>query len=400
MKKHMLVAALSVILSSSGAWAASPPQQDDMLARPTTDETTTFAHYAWYLFTQAVRPTRNGLVFEGWTEQCQLNPNLAGCPAPSASAAQTRVLHASALATSIRNLSPATASSVEADTQCSPMNTKPLGGYEPPSNVLPTARYCEEVYVNPPEANFVKANGLNTLSEQQAYALAHSGAITFPRDAVEFKADWVPASSFSPTFQCPDTTHSLYTETINGTCYALVGIHIASKVLPNWLWATFEPASLVTNPNRCDPDLYGECFDPWGTTSKVPYGKGRKVPQSPQLAQLMTDSNLDPAFRNYYLTGVQSQFVDAQGTPVQLGNSFIEFNTGLSPGQSSCITCHKYAYFNGKQQSPENNFGGPPAGWPSVGYACNTAQKGNCTPVTPNSISQDYSWILGLMPVH
>ena len=71
----------------------------------------------------------------------------------------------------------------------------------------------------------------------------------------------------------------------------------------------------------------------------------------------------------------------------------------MLPGQASCITCHKYAYFDGKPQSPENNFGGPPNGWPPVGYACNTGQKANCTPVTPGSISQDFSWMLGLMPV-
>ena len=71
----------------------------------------------------------------------------------------------------------------------------------------------------------------------------------------------------------------------------------------------------------------------------------------------------------------------------------------MPPGQASCITCHKYAYFDGKPVSPENNFGGPPNGWAAVGYACNTGQKGNCTPVTAGSISQDFSWMLGLLPV-
>ena len=122
------------------------------------------------------------------------------------------------------------------------------------------------------------------------------------------------------------------------------------------------------------------------------------MPQSPQLKQLMASANLAPAFNNYFLTGVQTQFV-SNGKAVPLGNSFTEFNAEVPPGQASCITCHKYAYFDGTQVSPENNFGGPPNGWPPVGYACNTNQKGNCTPVTPNSTSQDFSWMLGLMPV-
>jgi hypothetical protein len=98
---------------------------------------------------------------------------------------------------------------------------------------------------------------------------------------------------------------------------------------------------------------------------------------------------------------VQTEFVDNYGRPTQLGNSFVEFNQGVPPGKSSCITCHQYAHFDGKQPSqglPENNFGKPPQGWPSIGYACSQNQKENCTPELPNSTTQDFSWMLGLMP--
>ena len=60
----------------------------------------------------------------------------------------------------------------------------------------------------------------------------------------------------------------------------------------------------------------------------------------------------------------------------------------------------RYAYYDGTPVSPEDNFGGPPNGWPGVGYACNQNQNGNCTPVVPNSTSQDFSWMLGLMPAN
>jgi hypothetical protein len=169
----------------------------------------------------------------------------------------------------------------------------------------------------------------------------------------------------------------------------------------NWLWATFEPNNNVTNPNRCDPKLYGACLDPWGTTSSRPYGKGQTAQQSPELHQAMAEAHLNRAFNNYFLTGVQTQFVDNYGKPIQLGNSFVEFNQGVQPGKSSCITCHQYANFDGKQPprgEPEDNFGRPPHGWPSIGYACNQNQNGNCTPVVPNSTTQDFSWMLGLMP--
>ena len=359
------------------------------------------ARYMWQLFVLSLRPGAGGsLTFEGWPEQCQLNPAMAGCSTAALKAGQTRSFHSSALARAFRKNQGKT-EATDSGIECSPMQTTALAGYPPPTNLSKSPVFCEEVFVNNDEAEFVKAKGLTTLNGQLAYAKGSGGGvITFPKTSLEIKADWVPTSSFSsPTFQCPDPTNKLYTETINGTCYALVGLHISSKALPDWIWATFEPASTVTNPNRCDPKLYSTCFDPWGTTSKTPYGKGTTVPQSPQLVSLMNAYGLNKAFGNYYLTGAQTQFVNAQGKAIPLGSSFVEFNAGVLPGQASCITCHKYAYFDGKPQSPENNFGGPPNGWPAIGYACNTSQKANCTPLVPGSISQDFSWMLGLMPV-
>jgi hypothetical protein len=417
----ILVLSITVTLYSAGPPGAkksavkSPAarQLADLSAKPAAGDAGAQARFAWYLFLQAMKPTADGsLTFEGWTEQCQLNPAMAFCPSPASLAAaarragkgRVRTLHRSFLQNGRLG---ANANTAQPGDECSPMATQPVGpapGYPPPANVTKNAQFCEEVFVNAPEASFVKNNHLITLSGQRAYGNAHAGAITFPWNAVEIKADWVPVSSFSnPTFQCPDPTHSLYTETINGTCYALVGIHISSKVLPNWVWATFEPNSKVTNPNRCDPNLYDTCFDPWGTTSSQPYGKGQTAQQSPQLHQAMAAANLNPAFNNYFLTGTETQFVSA-GKPIPLGNSFVELNAQVPPHQASCITCHRYAYFDGQPVqpgNPEDNFGGPPPpnGWALVGYACNKPNpSANCTPIVPNSTSQDFSWMLGLMP--
>jgi hypothetical protein len=368
-----------------------------------------FSYLAWNLFMQVMAPVNGSPTFEGWTEQCQLNPNTVGCPsaASMAGAAKTagngrvRLLHASAGNPRAKKVP---------GSDCGAMVTTPVGGYPAPSNLTPNAVYCEEVFVSPAEASFVKRS-LTTLVAQQSYGNMRNGTINFPGtetndtrlelDSLEVKVDWVPATSFSPTFACPDPTHRLYTETINGTCYALAAVHISSKVMPNWLWGTFEPNSNITNPNRCDANLYGACLDPWGTTSTQPYEKGQTVQQSPELRQAMAVAHLNQAFRNYFLTGVQTLFVDDYGKAVQLGNSFVEFNQGVPPGKSSCITCHQYAHFDGKQPAqgvPENGFGRPPQGWPSIGFACNQNQKGNCLPEGPNSTTQDFSWMLGLMP--
>jgi len=363
-----------------------------------------FSWLAWQLFLRIMTPTNGSLTFETWTEQCQLNPSAVGCPSAAVVAAAQ-----GGASRHVRLLHRGLRTKKDTGSDCSSMINMPVGGYPPPSNLTSKAIFCEEVYVSPAEAEFIKS-GLTTLADQKTYGDAHSGAINFPgtevnlirldTDSVEVKVDWVPASSFHPTFACPDTTERLYTETINGTCYALVAIHIASKSMPNWLWATFEPESRITNPNRCDPALYGACLDPWGTSSRQEYGKGIKPQQSAQLKLAMGSARLDPAFRNYFLTGVQTEFVESDGHPVQLGNSFVEFNQAVAPGNSSCMTCHRYAAFDGKQTArgaPENNFGHPPRGWPSVGYACNAHQNANCIPAA-KSTTQDFSWLLGLMP--
>lgn len=383
-------------------YGGAPPASEDAFYGPSFDS------LAWGLFLEAMAPANGQLTVEAWPEQCQLNPKAIGCPGAAVMAAAAkavgngkvlRVLHGSPMAKKM------------AGSDCSEMKTTPVGGYPPPSNLTRNAMFCEEVHVSPPEAAFLKRSGLTTLIGQQTYGNTHSMAINFPGtgmneirpdlDSVEVKLDWAPATSFgNPTFICPDPTNHLYTETINGTCYALVGIHITSKSMVRWLWATFEPNSEITNPNRCDPKLYGACFDSWGTTSSQPYGKGQTAQQSPELHQAMAAAHLNPAFSNYFLTGVQAEFVSG-GKPTVLGNSFVEFNQGVPPGKSSCITCHQYAAFDGKRpapEAPEDNFGTPPHGWPYIGYACNQNQDGNCTPVVPHSTTQDFSWMLGLMP--
>jgi hypothetical protein len=405
MRKRLWLPAIlfSLTLASGPVTAQEPQPLTQAQAQSMVSNPVLAAQFAWQLFAQAARPTGNLLMFETWAEQCQLNPLMVGCPPPTAAAADRRLGHGSALLAANRRKAGGAPNLEITQTglECNPMQTTPLNGYPPPSNLSSNPTFCEQVFVNPPERTFVMQSGLNTLTGQQAYGSKNGNAVTFPWDAVEVKADWVPASNYTgSTFSCPDP--NLYTQMYNGVCYALVGLHITSKALPDWVWATFEPASAITNPNRCDPNLYSTCFDPWGTTSSVPYGKGQTVPQSAQLQTLMAAFGLDPAFKNYYLTGVQTQFVDGNGKAIPLGSSFVEFNAGVPPGQASCITCHKYAYFDGKDPgkgNPEDNFGGSPGGgWPNIGYACNTNQNGNCTPVVPNSTSQDFSWMLGLMP--
>jgi hypothetical protein len=139
---------------------------------------------------QAVQPAGGLLGFETWTEQCQLNPAMAFCPPPSAVAAAAgtrRVFHGSALlqanrrkAANLASPSAASPAITQAGIECNSMQTAALNGYQPPSNLSSNPTFCEQVFVNPPEQNFIAQSGLNTLSGQQAYGAKNGNAVTFP----------------------------------------------------------------------------------------------------------------------------------------------------------------------------------------------------------------------------
>lgn len=358
------------------------PADVDACAFPTT-ATGSPEQLAWQIFVAAMCKSPDGsaypLVFENWTEQtCISNPSAPECGKDS----DARQLHGSVLKT---------AGLPSGD--CNAMATKTTKGLDPsllpfiPTNLAKGAKFCEEVFANQAEIAYIREKSLTTLAGQAA-ALP----IQFPTEAIEIKVDWLPVDALStPEFSCDEPSDEIYTETINGDCYAMVGLHISSKLYPNWLWATFEPQFAATNPNRCNPDLYNSCSDPWGSDPAT--STGEPTNRTPALEQLMRAAKLPKAFENYRLVGVQTDYVDAQTT--LLGNSFVELNAEVPAQQASCITCHSYAQFDDSQTPPvENpNFGAfpktPPTGTPV------TQQP----PVPPGSWqSQDFSWMLGIMP--
>ncbi len=340
---------------------------------------------AWRLFVAINCKTSGGqLTWETWkTQACLDNP--ADCPSTG------RRLHGSVLAGVKLQGSP---EGPKRTGGCQPMLTASTQGLDPslkpflPANLSASPVFCEEVTINPAEEAYARQNGLLTSAGQGTF-LSAGKTIDFPTDAVEVKADWVPASSFQGvTFDCSKPSPGIYLEMIDGTCYALAGIHISSKLYPNWLWATFEPQDPRTNPNRCKPDLYNACTDPWG--SSPPTSTGAATQPTPALAALfrMAGAALDPSFQNYRLTGVQTEFTDPAPSNGVLGSSFVEFNANVAAGQASCITCHNAALYDvDKAPRGVNPNGQPFPGQPMVG-----------PPAAPPSASWkplDFSWFLG-----
>ena len=127
---------------------------------------------------------------------------------------------------------------------------------------------AEEVRRNRDSFNYIVNNGLYT---QAGLENAFAGpGINFPTAAIELKLDWVQEPTLvkwlnNNNVQTPPgfVKQNYYTTVVGGTTYALLSMHISTKQLPNWLWATFEHQ---LNPGRCD--TMG-CYDEFGVTGSA-----------------------------------------------------------------------------------------------------------------------------------
>jgi hypothetical protein len=286
---------------------------------------------AWQLFVAANCAGSGGhVVWEDWVEQGQYyNPPATGA---NALLLRSRRFHGSVLQHLRQgHMQRGKMTPFAANTGCQKMTAPPQG--------LIATQICEEVHMNAATTKFITANNLRTNSGQ-AKAAAAGFVVDFPAPSVEVKVDWIPASDFAKPFSCTAPPKDFRVESVGGTCYAMAGIHIESKLVKNWVWATFEPQSMLTNPGRCK--TFGNCVDPWG--SVPPTSSGGTTQLSAAATALMKQAGLAPQFANYRLVGVQIDFFNPDKSPSLLGNSVIEGeNVGLKAGQSSCIICHSFS---------------------------------------------------------
>lgn len=235
--------------------------------------------------------------------------------------------------------------------------------------VPPIPGVGEETRRNQAAFDFIVNNDLQKISGLQA---AFGKTLTFPIDSIEVKANWIPAANI-PQFtlnrvsSAQVSTYFHVNIGSDGKPYALLSMHIISKLVPNWTWATFEN---TYNPGRCD--IIG-CRDSFGATTPVVAPNATQnqgypnCDKTPALTQLLTAASLDRAFENYCLKGSQVDFTDNTGLDIRLGNSITE--NGFVD-QSSCMTCHGRAAFDAKGQATS-----------SAGFDANGAPLG---PIQPN----------------
>jgi hypothetical protein len=225
----------------------------------------------------------------------------------------------------------------------------------PPGKVLPQALpggsdgQSEETRRNRSTFDFIVTNKLFVISGLKA-AFAAGTPLSLPEDSIEVKANWVELGhlkDFNGFSGSAADAERLYhvNKASDGKEYALVAMHVISKLVPNWTWATFEHKD---NPGRCD--VLG-CRDAFGAQQAVVaplsaiesqqhYGDCLKTPD---LMALIDKAKWDPPYVNYCLKGSQTDFTDATGLAVRVGNSVTE-RTFVA--QASCMTCHSRANFD------------------------------------------------------
>src|SRR5262249_18831288 len=152
----------------------------------------------------------------------------------------------------------------------------------------------------------------NNLYKVSGLRAAFGKTLSFPVDSIEVKANWVQVSNI-PAFtnnrvtvaQVPQLYH--VNRGNDGNDYALVAMHVISKLVPNWTWATFEHQF---NPKRCD--IIG-CRDAFGAQQAVvqsnPSPQGYPpCAKTPALTAMLGAANIDPVYNNYCLKGSQVDF--------------------------------------------------------------------------------------------
>jgi hypothetical protein len=177
-----------------------------------------------------------------------------------------------------------------------------------------------ETRLNRQTYEFVLANQLFNLDGQLALFDRGVQSISFPPASKEIKAQWR---------EIKEQDKSRYHWHQEGEkIYGLTAMHITTKDVPNWFWATFEH---VENPKL--PDNEG-----WRLESRDSFACKDSAPTCNMSPKGIGLENTKWSY--YRLRGVQTDFVDARGNMNRLANSQPEQGFQTS---SSCITCHARA---------------------------------------------------------
>ena len=189
----------------------------------------------------------------------------------------------------------------------------------------------EEVVLNQSTFDYVVNNKLYNINGQLAFYLSDQ-VMKFPVESMELKVKWrkITATGFDSARYHWQYITTFYKNKISRDMYGLVSIHITSKVLGKWFWATFEH---IDNRGQRHP---GD--DGWLLPSRDRFACN--LPPY-NCEQAPVNIGLEGTKWEYFLLrGTQTDYNDENGKASLLANSNVERGFQLS---SSCITCHSFA---------------------------------------------------------
>ena len=180
---------------------------------------------------------------------------------------------------------------------------------------------------------------------QEAF-FASGDRLEFPVASKEIKAQWrriteteKPRYHWALCRSVDDSEDQLW---------GLMALHITTKDLPNWFWATFEHVDNNTDLVKQQLGLEGwltHSFDRFSCPGQP--RNCNSAPMSGEAERLLGTSLRGTKWQHYRLRGTQVDFVTPEGEPTVLANSVIEqgFQT-----TSSCITCHALSTIGPRDQ--------------------------------------------------
>ena len=204
-----------------------------------------------------------------------------------------------------------------------------------PDGIFSGAGGFGETRMNKATYDFIRNECLFSKQGQQRYAKAvfdgKKPPIKFPVDSIEVKAAWldfekenIPQEKWGTYYTAEYTAK----QTPEGEPipegeqkkkkYGLVALHIITKDIPNWFWASFHHKDAPKNPHESG-DTYG-------------------------LPKILAGT----VWENYVLGGTQIDFVQPTGSATILSDHYVEF--GFQ--RSSCITCHATATISPTSSMP------------------------------------------------
>lgn len=335
-----------ILAIASGAHAQTPPEwlkegwkepQDTAMALFQPDE------YAWRLFVSLNWPAEAGactpdrkkklgdggeVVWERWALKSNVFLPKAAEPKPwsdqcAGAAAKTLVASAQTLAAGIEKAESADKGGA-------------IPMLLPPKNEVSTAA-DEEVRMNQQSFDFIRTRRLYSRNVLEKMASQDVVTLDFPRAGKEIKAHWILLKN-------PAADRARYHTGVgpDGKEYGLVALHIITKDLPRWFWATFEH---VDNETRHSKDMPAQ-FAGWTLRPRDAFACPTKADNcgKPPAGIGLEGTK----WRNYVLKATQTDWVDLVGRPTRVVNSKIE--GVFIQNKSSCISCHSLALI-GEQPS-------------------------------------------------